>query len=75
MKTDLDSRPVHNGPVIHTRQYYYLSAALTYLLPLKAVSASAKTKDCSITENVPVNIIDWDSDFFPALSLRLSFTL
>ena len=24
---------------------------------------------------IPVNIIDWDSDFFPALSLGLSFAL
>ena len=40
------------------------------------VTSGQLAQVCSLlTHAIPVNIIDWDSDFFPALSLRLSFTV
>ena len=37
------------------------------------IQSKIKTQHTIIWGGIPVNIIDWDSDFFPALSLGLFF--
>ena len=41
----------------------------------KCLAPLEKTVSKHSTEHLPVNLVDWDSDFFPALSLGLFFAL